>query len=185
MQKWELAKLYSQYLWKKCSRTTFYDRMRRWYDVTSALKPATKESFRTRPVRTKKFAEELEWYHKQKWAKPSRTRFYQRLYQWWTKEEAIKLDAPIHRTFKYVTKKNCYIRQKNPIVKKKENKDYYGIKIRYPREEANVIAKEYIRMIDELEDAVIATDDVSEVKELNDKIERLKNEYEMSRFLNY
>jgi len=143
-----------------------------------ALKPVNhNDRYKSKPVRSKKFQEELEWYKQYKWKKPSRARFYQRLYQWWTRDEAIKLDAPIHRKFKFPTKKICYVRPFMPAIKKKDDKDYYEIKIRYSKEEANVIRKEYLRMMDDLEWQYHTMEDTQEAKEIYARLEKLKQEF--------
>jgi hypothetical protein len=47
--------------------------------------------------------------------------------------------------------KNPYIKSHTPLIKKVDDSDKYEIRIRYNREEANAIRKEYIGMIEDLE----------------------------------
>ena len=178
MKKSQLSEAYEKYLWPKCSRTTYYERIRKWMNFIEALKPVNhNDRYKPKQPRSKKFQKELEWYQAYKWDKPNRARFYQRLYQWWTRDEAIKLDAPIHRTFKFQTKKNCYIRPVTPIVKKEAPQDYSEIKIRYSKEEANAIRKEYLRMMDDLEWQYHTMEDTIEAKEIYARLEKLKQEF--------
>lgn len=64
-----------------------------------------------------------------------------------------------------------------PAIKKKDDKDYYEIKIRYSKEEANVIRKEYLRMMDDLEWQYHTMEDTQEAKEIYARLEKLKQEF--------
>ena len=177
MKNSELAQAYEKYLWEKCSRTTFYERIRKWYDLISALKPVTHEERYTREIKTKKFEEEMRWYDNVWGEKPDRMRYYQRLYQGWSKEEAIKVKPEKHYNFKFKKKKDVYVRKNTPIVKKVDDKDYYEIRIRYKKEEYEVIRKEYMRMIEELEIQGYNTEDVIEAREIYARLEKLRQEF--------
>lgn len=177
------AELYKKYLWPKCSKSTFYERMKRWIEFTEAIKPVEYEvRYRPGKIKSRKFESELEWYKNYEWMKPSRARFYQRLYQWWSKEEAIMLKVPKKHFFKEIkVNKNPYVKSKTPLLKKVDDSDKYEIRIRYSREEADVIRKEYINMIDDLEWKLHWIEDLQEAKEVNNRLEKLKKEYEIFR----
>lgn len=179
MKKSELAEAYEKYLWPKCSRTTYYKNLRAWMNFIDALKPISKE-IRYKPwkIFSKRFVEELEWYQQYEWEKTTRSRFYQRLYQWWSKEEAIKLVAPIHYKQKPARQKQAYIRPKTP-AKKVDNDDIKYIKIAYTKEEARIFSKEYENMIKDLHNKYIATDDMREAREINETLDKLVKEYQI------
>lgn len=177
MKNSEIAQAYEKYLWDKCSRTTFYERIRKWYDIISALKPVSHKERYTREIKTKKFEKEMIWYNNIVWEKPDKGRFYQRLYQGRSKEEAIKLNPEKHYNFKLKKKKDVYVRKKTPIVKKEEDNDYYEIRIKYKKEEYEVIKKEYERMIEELEIQGYNTEDVIEAREIFARLEKLRLEF--------
>lgn len=177
MKKSEIAQAYEKYLWDKCSRTTFYERIKKGYDFISALKPVTHEEKYKREIKTKKFEEEMKWYDNVWGEKPDRMRFYQRLYQGRSKEEAIKLNPEKHYNFKFKKKNDVYVRKKTPIVKKEEDNDYYEIRIKYRKEEYEIIKKEYERMIEELEMQGYNTEDVIEAREIFARLEKLRLEF--------
>lgn len=160
---------------------TYYHRICRWVNLLDALKPVTKESWHPDKITSKKFQEELEWYHDQKWEKTTKQRFYQRLYQGRSKEDAIKKELP-KREKKPMTVKPWYIRQ--PKVEKKEPVDDWII-IRYSKEESIIIRKEYAKMIEDLEYQWRATDDPNEAKVILDKLDKLKVEYDIFCKTNY
>ena len=170
MRKWTVKDIYDKYLWEKCSMSVYYQRVRKWIDPFKALKPVENKI----DVRSKKFSKELFRYHKQPSPKPTRWTFYQRLVKWYPKEEAIRIDLvkrerkPLN--YNYKTYEPTYWWQK-----KKEQKDYFWIWIKYKDEESDVIKKEYEHMINELESLIV--EDEEERKSLNIRIEELKKEY--------
>jgi hypothetical protein len=104
------------------------------------------------------------------------------MYRGYTKEEAIRIDFIPHKKKAPRVPKNIRI---YPTVTRKKSVEDTDIRIKYQREEADVIRKEYERMIDELEFQWRASDDPVEAKEINDKIEKLKNEYKTFCLINY
>jgi len=184
MKKSQIAELYEKYIWEKCSRTTYYKNIRAWMSPLEALKKTPKEKrYKKWKISSVKFPKELERYYQQEWPKAKKDRFYQRLYQWRSKEEAIKVDFWIHYTKLPKKKTPVYARPfKLPVIKKK-NKDYTEIRIRYSKEEWDVIKKEYERIIEEIEQQILYEEDVSSIRELNKKIDQLKAEYEL--FISY
>lgn len=71
---------------------------------------------------------------------------------------------------------------KTPAIKQVENRDYRTINVRYKKEEAEVIKKEYERMIEDIEQKILY-EDVSTAKELNKELEKMIAEYQ--RFISY
>jgi hypothetical protein len=62
------------------------------------------------------------------------------------------IELPKKQSFKEIkVNKNPYIKSHTPLIKKVDDSDKYEIRIRYNREEANAIRKEYIGMIEDLE----------------------------------
>lgn len=168
---WEL---YNKYLWEKCSKMTFYNRIKKWLWISEAIKPVDRENWHSRwNIITKKYWVEMQWYYEQQCEKVNRNIFYQRLTRWYSKEEAIKIKFT-PRPKKVPTKTNpWYIRKPKPIIQKKIDDTI----IRYTKEESDIIKKEYEKMIEEKEYQIRGCDDPMEVKEINDMIEKLKNEY--------
>ena len=183
MKKSEISQLYEKCLMPKCSRTTYYTRIKNWRDPIEALrKPYHSERYKPR-IKTTLFREEIERYNQQPSPKATKRRFYQRLYQWHTKEEAIKVEFWVHYKEKKKIAKACYQRpMKTPAIKQVENRDYRTINVRYKKEEAEVIKKEYERMIEDIEQKILY-EDVSTAKELNKELEKMIAEYQ--RFISY
>lgn len=177
MKKSDIAQAYEKYLWPKCSRTTYYKNIRAWMNIIDALKPVPYEKRYPKQYKSKRFMEELKWYSQQEWEKASRSRFYQRLYQWWSKEEAIQLNVPIHCRKVVWKSKQAYVRPITP-VKKVENEDIKYIKVAYTKEEARIFSREYENMISDLHDKYNATDDMVEAREINERLEKLVKEYQ-------
>lgn len=178
MKKSDIAQAYEKYLWPKCSRTTYYKNIRAWMNIIDALKPVPYEKRYPKQYKSKRFIEELIWYSQQEWEKASRSRFYQRLYQWWSKEEAILLNVPIHCRKVVWKSKQAYVRPITP-VKKVENEDVKYIKVAYTKEEARIFSREYENMISDLHDKYNATDDIIEAREINERLEKLVKEYQI------
>lgn len=183
MKPTQISQLYEKYQWPKCSRTTYYKRIKDWRDPIDALRrPKHTERYKPR-IKTTKFKDEIERYNQQPNPKATKRRFYQRLYQWHSKEEAIKVEFWVHYKIQQRIAKACYQRPiKTPAVKQAENRDYTTIDIRYKKAESDVIKKEYERMIEEIEQQILY-EDVSTTKELNKKLEKLVAEYQL--FISY
>lgn len=178
MKKSEIAEAYRKYLWPKCSKTTFYANLKKWMWINEAIKPIIKEErYKNVGIKTTRFKREMERYKQQIYPKVPRSRFYQRLYQGWSKEEAIKLWVlPVHHTKPKKKKKPVYQRPvKIPL--QKEVKIEKDIKIKYSKEEAKAIAKEYEKIIEDLKIQYYAIDDVIESRAIADKINKLEKEY--------
>ena len=178
MRKSQIKELYDKFLWIKCSMTLYYQRIKRWISPLEALKPVEKKELATR---SKMYAEEVERYKKQPQPKPPYHRYYGRLQKWYTKEEAIKIQL-IRKERKKKKLKDVYV--KTYTVKQQQNQKYFfEIKIRYKPEESAVFKAVYENMIQELEDKREFTDDVIEAKEIRQKIDQLKAEYQL--FISY
>lgn len=178
MKRSQIQIAYDRYLWEKCSRSTYYKRIRQWMSIDKAIKPINKEERHMKCwIRSDKFKDELEWYYKQDIPKVDRSKFYQRLYKWYSKEEAIKIDFVFTKNFSPRKDKQLYVRKSQ--VKADKEWDYNEIRIRYTPEEAQVFKKEYIRIIDELEWKWRITEDQIESKNIVKKIDSLKREYQI------
>ena len=176
MKESEISKFFKEYRWEKCSRNQYYKNIKKWMTKEEAIKKVERKT-KAWKIYSKRFIEELLRYTKYEWPKPPRWRFYQRLYQWRTKEEAIKLDVELHyKTF-------CKDRKKKSLYKKKfektsQSKDIW-IDIKYSKEEADVFKSFYEKMMKEIEIARFETDDVEEARALMNKLQELKAEYEL------
>lgn len=168
MAKLNIKQLYDRYVWEKCWRSLFYRRMYQWMPLNEAIKPIKKEN----DIRSKLFSEELERYYKQPEPKPDKAKFYGRLFKWYTKEEAIQEELT-RRKRKKPKKTPAYIPTYTQSTE--YNKDHSEIKITYSKEEAEVIAKTYEDIIDDLERTIV--EDENEAKSLQTKIKDIKNEY--------
>ena len=184
MKKSEIAQAYKKYLWPKCSRTTFYINIKMWMSILEAIKPIGHEQrYKKNRIRTKKFEQELKWYMEQEWEKATKNRFYQRLYQGWNKEDAIKIWGVANHK---MTEKKIKPSYQRPVVlplQKNVKEDSY-IRISYTTEEAKVFRREYENMINELQEKYSETDDVIEAREINNKLERIIKEYQVFRLYN-
>lgn len=183
MRKTQIWEAYDKYLWEKCSKMTYYNRIKKWMNIIEALKPVKKEERHPKEYTvSKKFDKEMDWYYQYKWPRVSRQRFYQRMYRGYTKEEAIRIDFIPHKKKAPRVPKNIRI---YPTVTRKKPVEDTDIRIKYQKDEADVIRREYERMIDELEFQWRASDDPIEAKNINDKIENLKIEYKAFCLVNY
>lgn len=182
-KKSSLAEAYEKYLWPKCSKTTFYRNVGRWMLIHEAIKPIThSQRYKTGRIKTTKFSKELERYYKQEWIKVDRMKFYQRLYQWHCKEDAIQIKMPERPKDKIVIKNiKTYTYNIPQWSNRKPTTNDNEIRIRYKKEEADVIKKEYERMLYELENTIV--DNPEETKTLRTRIENLEKEYEV--FISY
>jgi hypothetical protein len=104
------------------------------------------------------------------------------MYRGYPKEEAIKIDFTPKKKKPPKMPKNIRI---HPVVSKKKVVVEEDIKIKYQKSEADIIKREYERMIEDMEYQYRITDDPIEAKEINDKIEKLKNEYKTFCLINY
>jgi hypothetical protein len=104
------------------------------------------------------------------------------MYRGYPKEEAIKIDFTPRKKKPPKIPKNIRI---YPVVSKKKVVAEEDIKIKYQKSEADIIKREYERMIEDMEYQYRITDDPIEAKEINDKIEKLKNEYKTFCLINY
>ena len=124
----------------------------------------------------------MERYTEQSEPKVSRSVYYTRLYNWYSKEEAIKLDF-VHRPKKLPTVKEPYHRpMKTPVEKNVNDSDDTWIKITYKSEEADIMRKQYEEMIEEVKNQILYAD-VGDVAKLNEKLTNLVQEYQT--FISY
>ena len=103
------------------------------------------------------------------------------MYRGYPKEEAIKIDFTPRKKKppKAVKTIHIYPTQKKKVVVEED------VKIKYQKSEADIIKREYERMIEDMEYQYRILDDPIEAKEINDKIEKLKNEYKTFCLINY
>lgn len=182
MKESQIAQIYEKYLWDKCSRTKYYERIRAWLSPFEALKPIPKAERYKRRSTSLKFKEEMQRYTEHSEPKVKRSVFYTRLYNWYTKEEAIKLDF-VHKPKKLPIVKELYHRpMKTPIDRKSENQDLKEIRITYKSEEADIMRKQYEEMIEEVKNQILYAD-VGDVAKLNEKLTNLIQEYQT--FISY
>lgn len=169
--------VYRNYLWEKCSLSVFYRRIREWLSPFEAVKKPAKVEF---GVRSKLYAEQLNRYKQQKEPKSSRNVFYARVQKWRPKEEAILIDPPKHerKKFVYRTTRVAY-ESKEQRVDPSDSE----IRITYHSDEAKVIADEYERLIETLEEQRNNTENPVEASNLRDRITKLNEEYKI--FLSY
>ena len=177
MRKSQIKELYDKFLWLKCSMSVYYQRIRRWIDPFTAMKPVE----RIYEVRSKKYAEELERYTKQPQPKPPRQKFYWRLQKWYSKEQAIKIQL-IKKDRKKRWQKDIYVKAYT-VKERRYDPDNYEIRITYHSDEANVFKREYERMIRETEQQRNETDDIIEANELKKRLDKLIEEYAI--FISY
>lgn len=178
MRKSQIKELYDKFLWLKCSMSVYYQRIRRWIDPFTAMKPVEKKEYE---VRSKKYAEQLERYNKQPQPKPPKQKFYWRLQKWYSKEEAIKIQLKC-KDRKKKWQKDLYVKAYT-VKEQRFKSDDFEIRITYHSDEAKVFKDEYERMIRDTEAKRNATDDIIESAELRKKLDKLIQEYTL--FISY
>lgn len=186
MKQSEISLFFKKYQWPKCSRTQYYKNVARWMNLREAIKPISREErYKKGIIKTKMFEDELKRYQQQKWPKAERWRFYQRLYKWRTKEEAIQLDIWFRASINKVIQKKTtpYVRKTHESMKIESVNTWIDIK--YSKEEADIFKKEYERMIRETEEERFETDDIEQARYLRNKLEELKAEYQLFISVNY
>ena len=169
--------LYRNYLWEKCSLSVYYKRIRDWLSPFEAVKKPERKEF---GVRSKLYAEQLIRYKSQPQPKVSREIFYWRIQKWRKKEEAILLDPPTHERKKFV---NRTVRVAYASKEQRVDPSDSEIRITYHSDEAKVIADEYERLIETLEEQRNNTENPVEASNLRDRITKLNEEYKI--FLSY
>lgn len=167
-----IKELYDRYLWEKCWLSLFYKRMYKWLPLQEAIKPVEKKDH---DVRSKLFADELEWYYKQPEPKADKAKFYWRLFKWYTKEQAIKESLQLKQRQKKKPKHTPAYIPVHSWTNEKPKQDESEIRITYKKEEADVFRKEYEWMINDLERVIV--EDEQEAKSIKQKIDDLKKEY--------
>ena len=158
--------------------TPYYKRIKRWVDPFVALQPADEREY---AIKSKKYSKELERYDKQPQPKPPRQKFYWRVHNWYSKEEAIKIQF-VARDKKPKTAKDIYVKAYT-VQKQQYKKDYYEIRITYHSDEAEVFKKEYERMICDIENQIYGAEDEFEKNELTKNLDDLIQEYSL--FISY
>ena len=177
MKESEISKYYKEFRWEKCSRNQYYKNIKKWMSREEAIKKVERKT-KAWKIYSKRFIEELLRYEKYEWQKPPRWRFYQRLYQWRSKEEAIKCEFSIHYKTYSREKKKKSLYKKN-FQSSTTSSNNFWIDIKYSKEEADVFKSYYEKMINEVEIARFETDDVEEARALMNKLQELKAEYEL------
>ena len=178
MKKSNIKQIYDKYLWEKCSMTLYYKRIKQWIEPFKALVPPPPKEME---VRSKKYWDELERYKKQPQPKPPKQRFYWRLQKWYSKEEAIRIHL-LPKNRKQKIQKDIYVKAYT-VKEQQYKKDYHEIKIAYHSEEAEIIRKEYERMIRDIENQVYESEDDYERKQLTKNLDDLVQEYSL--FISY
>ena len=133
-----------------------------------------------------RFANEMERWQKHPEPKPNRQRFYGRLLCWYTKENAILQWEDWSKVRKHW---GCKWTEKSytpkySIQKKDEIESYTWIDITYPKEVADVFRREFRTAIDNLEYKIYSSDDKECIKDLYDKLEFAKAEYDLFNLYN-
>ena len=181
-QKEQAYEFYNSFEWDKVTRPTFYQRVRLGWTETweDKLRVRVKNQYRRRDNTPKgKRAVQMTRYNEQPEPKASKSLFRNRLNGGYQKEEAILvwdpwMKARAKKKPKVAQPPKAYVPQK--IVQKAPDENDFLIKVTLSKEEARVFRKEYQKMIEELEWELTYTSEKTEVKEMNDRLERLQKE---------
>lgn len=173
---------YNSFEWEKITRPTFYQRVRLGWGESweEKIRVKVKNQYRRRDNTPKgKRAVEMTWYNEQPEPKASKSLFRNRLNGGYQKEDAILMGEPwmavrAKKKPRISQPPKVYVPQK--VVQKAPDENNFLIKVTLPTEEARVFRKEYQKMIEELEWELTYTSEKTEVKEMNDKLERLQKE---------
>lgn len=178
----DLKKLWKSIPEPKAVYHNFYNRIRRWYTVEEAKQPwfihykhwPTREKW---PLRM--YWEAYEWEKCAYWC--FRDRVNKRLIP---KEEAIKVFLPKKEISKSLIDERAR-RQWNPqkthaqAKAERHHEDYYEIAITMNPEEASIYHRIYQEMIAEINEKILLEEDLSKLKELEQKLSKTKQEYQV------
>ena len=162
----------------KSSYTIFYNRLVSWYSQEQALDPAPKNLNRRRsPAR--------DYWESYEWEKSSYNWFMTRVRRWISFDIAINPNIKTRWLYKKekelieITKSITHAQAKA----ERYNEDYYKIEVTYNKEEAQVFHNSYRSKIKELEDKIYREEEILTLKELERKLNKIKQEYQV--FLSY
>lgn len=136
---------------------------------------------------TGRFADSMRWWAEQPEPKPKKQAFYARLCSQYTKEQAILTwDERVEATkTKWVCNRGKkYMPAYSRLQETKPIEEYTWINVTYPIEIAGIFRKEFIKVIDKLEWNIRETDDRDNLKDLYDKLEFAKVEYDLFNLYN-
>jgi len=118
--------------------------------------------------------------------KPGKQVFYGRLCSWYTKEQAMltweRWQKVMKERWAYGWPAK-YVPTYSRFKEDEDVADYTWIDVTYTKEEARVIRKEFVNVIENLERMIRQTEDKDNLKKLNEKLEMAKAE--LSLFNNY
>lgn len=176
------------------SRQKFYERLKQWYTREQAILEG--DAFKAvkkkrKPIglgNTWLFQEEMKWFEQQD-TDMSYKKFRWRLWLWYPKEEAILEwqaweKARLIRKWLWVKKT---VKQQPPRIKEvRDNTDYAFIRIRYPKEVADIFRREYERLLEDLDIELHKAWawDRETMKEIQDKIDQVERELLVFNYFN-
>lgn len=180
-QKERCKEFWDNYEGEKISFPSFYQtcRYRTEEEMLEAIKPKARipYKYKTRKY-TWAFPFEYEWFKQQgvKWI--SASAFLQRVRQWIPKEEAILTGEAREESRKRRMElaKPKMLKKYEPTHQKEDNPDYYWIPITYKKDEAEVFRKEYHNLLNTIEDELKNIELDVEIKQANEKLNKLKEE---------
>jgi len=202
---WHIKKektLYREaYEWEKCPLQTFHNRISRWMKFEEAITPIIlkhwdwirkyREDYQWPKVPRHSYLRAVQlWYPKEiaihkkltiigmypdeykYWMKYedekcSFSTFISRIKRWQDKKTAIKLSKKWHISW-----------PSHDQAKRIIPKSYYEIWVTYKPEEAKIFHSIYRGIIDKIEEEIYTTEDTSTVKKLDEKLAKIKQEYQ-------
>lgn len=200
---WEKTLYREAYQWPKCPKQTFHNRISRGLSYEEAIKPEKinknlsalkyREQYtgEDKVNRSMYFAALKLWYSKEKAVKTKLTikEKYPKEYKFWYNYKSDKKCS--FSTFVWRVKvHNDYERAIKPIkeqhiswpthqqAKRVIPKSYYEIDITYKPEEAMIFSNIYRGIIDKIEEEICTTEDTSTAKKLDEKLAKIKQEYQ-------
>lgn len=136
---------------------------------------------------TGRFADSMRWWAEQPEPKPRKQAFYARLCSQYTKEQAILMwDERVEamKSKGVCNRDKKYTPTYSRLQEDEAIEEYIWINVTYPIEIANIFRKEFVKVIDKLERDIRETDDRDNLKDLYDKLEFAKAEYDLFSFYN-
>ena len=134
-----------------------------------------------------RFAEEMARWFQQPDPKPGKQTFYARLCCKYPKEQAILMWKKWEKVVEsrgVVNRVKKYIPTYSLLQDNEDMKEFDCINITYPIEIAGFFRKAFMNMIDKLEWEIRETDDKDWLKDLYDKLEFTKEQYDLFNFYN-
>lgn len=206
-QKHERTIFYEQYKWPKCTFWTFVSRcIKFWTPREEAIKPRRTEKNSEQLKKYRKFYPSknkapLWWFLRSVWRWIPKERaiiwvkhkdVYEEEYKKWNnyKWEKCSFNTYLIRKWSLPFEQAIRKREQKPyeIVQHKEKKrvrtesDYY-IEVTYHPDEATVFHKRFKEIISDLENKIYSEEDYTKLKELEKKLEKIKDIYKV--FISY